>query len=405
MNISLTNYPLHFNKKKSKNKKMMITTTEQLTELCVHLAQFPFVTLDTEFIREKTYYPQLCLIQIAGPNQEACIDPLASGIDLSPLFDLLQNKNVVKVFHAARQDVEIFYHLTGKIPVPLFDTQIAAMVCGYGDSVGYQQLVQDIAGISLDKSLRFTDWHRRPLTKEQIKYALNDVTHLRTIYQTFVKALAENGREAWLSEEIAVQNDPTTYDTDEENVWRKIKIPFKKPLQTHVFAKLCAWREKTAKKTDRPRKFILKDDALIELAILMPKDTEQMNRCRNLSNGFGKSAFGQEILKVIDSACSDPLEAYPVDWGKEKPLTQTQRTLVDLYHLLLMVISSELKVAPKIIAGTDELQQLARGNDDVPCMKGWRRDIFGEKAVLFKQGLLSFAYDPKTHQPVLQQQK
>ena len=383
---------------------MMITTTEQLAELCQHLKKFPFVTLDTEFIREKTYYPQLCLIQIAGPDREACIDPLAKDIDLSPLFDLLQNPKIVKVFHAARQDVEIFYHLTGKIPTPLFDTQIAAMVCGYGDSVGYQQLVQDITGVSLDKSLRFTDWHRRPLTEEQVKYALNDVTYLRDIYRAFVKALAENGRETWLSEEIAVQNDPTTYDTDEENVWRKIKVPFKKPLQTHIFAKLCAWREKTAKKIDRPRKFILKDDALIELAIVMPQEADQMDGCRNLSTGFGKSAFGQEILKVIDTARSDSPEAYPLDWKKEKPLTQTQRTLADLYHLLLMLISAELNVAPKIIAGTDELQQLARGNNDVPCMKGWRRDVFGEKVLLFKQGMLSFGYNPKTHRPVLQKQ-
>ena len=383
---------------------MMITTTKQLAELCQHLKKFPFVTLDTEFIREKTYYPQLCLIQIAGPDREACIDPLAEGIDLAPLFDLLQDQKIVKVFHAARQDVEIFYHLTGKIPAPLFDTQIAAMVCGYGDSVGYQQLVQDIAGVSLDKSLRFTDWHRRPLTEEQVKYALNDVTYLRDIYQAFVKTLAGNGREAWLSEEIAIQNDPATYDTDEENVWRKIKVPFKKPIQTHIFAKLCAWREKTAKKIDRPRKFILKDDALIELAIMMPEEPQQMDDCRNLSTGFGKSAFGQEILKVIESARSDSAEAYPIDWKKEKPLTQTQRTLADLYHLLLMLISAELNVAPKIIAGTDELQQLARGNNDVPCMKGWRRDVFGEKVLQFKQGLLAFGYNPKTHRPVLQKQ-
>ena len=383
---------------------MMITTTERLIELCSHLAQFPFVTLDTEFIREKTYYPRLCLIQIAGPDREACIDPLSPDIDLSPLFDLLQNPKVVKVFHAAHQDVEIFYHLTGKIPTPLFDTQIAAMVCGYGDSVGYQQLVQDIVGISLDKSLRFTDWHRRPLTDEQVKYALNDVTHLRTVYQTFIKNLAENGRGNWLNEEIAVQNNPETYDTDEENVWRKIKVPFKKPLQTYVFAKLCAWRERTAKKIDRPRKLILKDDALIELAIMMPQDAGQMDGCRNLSGGFGKSAFGQEILKVIQAACSDPAENYPTDWKKEKPLTQTQRTLADLYHLLLMLVSADLKVAPKIIAGTDELQQIARGNNDVPCMKGWRRDVFGEKVLLFKRGFLSFGYDPKTHRPVLQKQ-
>jgi len=382
---------------------MMIATTKELTKLCQKLAKLPFVTLDTEFIREKTYYPELCLIQIAGKGIEALIDPLAKDIDLSPLFNLLQNPKVIKVFHAARQDIEIFYHLTGKVPTPVFDTQIAAMVCGYDENVGYQQLVSDIAGVSLDKSMRFTDWRHRPLTPEQEEYALHDVTYLRDIYIAFDKQLTQNGRMDWLKEEIAVQNDPGTYETDDNEVWRKIKVPFKKPLQTHVFAKLCAWREKTAKEKNRPRKYILKDDTLIELAILMPEDADKMNSCRNLSGGFGKSALGQEILSVIRAAKSDPADNYPQNWEKPKNLTHTQRTLVDLYHLLLMIVGTELNVAPKIIASGEELKSLAMGNSDVPCMKGWRYEVFGQKVALFKQGHLSFTYNPRTHQPEIKE--
>ena len=380
---------------------MMIKTTEALRELCSRLSQFPFITLDTEFIREKTYYPELCLIQIADSQEAACIDPLAPDLDLTPLFELMQNTQVVKVFHAARQDVEIFYHLSGQIPTPLFDTQIAAMVCGYGDNVGYQQLVHDITGVSLDKSMRFTDWSRRPLNEAQVAYALHDVTYLRDIYQALKKQLEANGRVEWLAEEIAVQNDPATYETNDNDVWRKIKVPFKRPLQTHVFAKLCAWRERTAKQKNRPRKHIMKDEGLIELAITMPKTATEMDSCRNMSSGFGKSAFGQEILQVIAAALSDPSDMYPTEWSQPKHLTQTQHTLVNLYHLLLMQISSELNVAPRIIASMDDLQQLARGDNDTPCMKGWRRDVFGEKVLLFKQGLLSLSYNPRTHRPEL----
>ena len=382
---------------------MIIDTTKNLNQLCKKLAKLPFITLDTEFIREKTYYPELCLIQIAGKGIEAVIDPLSEHIDLNPLLDLLQNPKIVKVFHAARQDIEIFYHLTGKVPAPLFDTQIAAMVCGYDENVGYQQLVYDITGVSLDKSMRFTDWRHRPLTKEQEEYALNDVTYLRDVYLALNEKILNSKRTDWLKEEIEIQNNPNTYDVDENEVWRKIKVPFKRPIQTHVFSKLCAWREKTAKQKNKPRKYILKDDALIELAVLMPENIEAMNRCRNLSTGYGKSILGQEILSVIQAAKNDSPELYPQDWEKPKSLTHTQKTLVDLYHLLLMIISEKLNVAPKIIATTDELKELAKGNNDVPCMKGWRYEAFGNKVILFKQGKLSFKYNPHTHRPEVEE--
>lgn len=382
---------------------MIITTTKDLTKLCAKLQKGSFVTIDTEFIREKTYYPELCLIQIAGSETEACIDALAKGLDLTPLFDLLQNPDVVKVFHAAHQDVEIFLHLTGKIPTPLFDTQVAAMVCGYGENVGYQQLVHDVTGVSLDKSMRFTDWKRRPLSEEQIAYALNDVTYLRDIYTSFVAKIKENGRGSWLEQELEVQNNPKTYETDDNEVWRKVKIPFKKQIQTYIFSKLCAWREKTAKKKDVPRKHILKDDALIELAVISPSTPEEMERCRSVSSGFCKGTFGTEILNVIQSAKSDDPKNYPKDWKPKKPLTATQHTMVELLRLLLSVQCASFGVAPKIIATTEDLQKLACGDNNVLCMKGWRREIFGEKVLLFKQGKLSICFNPKTHRPELKE--
>lgn len=380
---------------------MIITETAVLTELCHRLAQFPYITLDTEFIRERTYYPELCLIQVAGPGVEACIDPLAPGLDMTALFDLLQNPAVVKVFHAARQDVEIFYHLTGRIPTPLFDTQVAAMVCGYGDNVGYQQLVRDITGVVLDKSMRFTDWSRRPLNTEQVAYALHDVTYLRDVYTALDKQLHETGRGDWLTEEIAVQNDPKTYETDDNEVWHKIKIPFKKPLQTHVFARLCAWRERTAKRKNCPRKHVVKDDALIELALMMPQTAADMEKCRNLPKGFGNSAYGREILAVVAAARQDTPDSYPKNWESPHPLTAAQHALAELLHLLLVIVATDLGVAPRILASADELKQLARGEDDVPCMHGWRRDVFGEKVFRFRRGKLAFGYDCAGRKPRL----
>ncbi len=375
---------------------MIITTTSELAEVCRRCAANPFVTLDTEFIREKTYYPELCLIQLATPDEAVCIDPLAPGLDLSPLFDLLQDQNVTKVFHAARQDIEIFYHLTGQIPTPLFDTQIAAMVCGYGDNVGYQQLVSDITGVTLDKSMRFTDWSYRPLSAEQITYALHDVTYLRDIYIHFRNELKSSGREAWLAEELEQQNNPATYETDNDDAWQRFKTPFKKPRQITLFARLCAWREETAKQKNRPRRHILKDEALIELAACAPTEPKDFDALRNLPNGLGRSAWGKEILAVIAAAQSEPVPERFCTWKPQKPLTATQHNMADLFRLLLSVVCADLKVAPRIIATTEDLGKLARGDKDIPCMKGWRKEVFGDKALLFKQGKLALKYNPNT---------
>lgn len=391
------------NKKRSTLIKMMITTTTDLIAVCQRFATEPFITLDTEFIRETTYYPELCLIQIASPQEAFCIDPLSDEIDLQPLFDLMQNPKVMKVFHAARQDIEIFYHLSGQIPTPLFDTQVAAMVCGYGDSVGYQQLVQDITGTVLDKSMRVTDWSRRPLNDKQIAYALCDVTYLRDVYLALSAELEKSGRIHWLTEELAIQNNPETYDVNNDTVWQKIKVPFKKPSQVHIFAKLCAWRESVAKQKNLPRRYIMKDDALIELVAETPKTTDDLQKLRGLPNGFAKGRLGKEVLEVIQSAQHDSPDTYPKTWRTPKSLTTSQRVEIDLLQLLLHIVSSELRVAPRIIATSDDLTDLVRGNKNIPCLKGWRYDVFGEKVLQFKKGLLSFSYNPKTKRPELRQ--
>lgn len=380
---------------------MMITTTTDLAAICQRFATEPFVTLDTEFIRETTYYPELCLIQMASPKEAVCIDPTVTDLDLSPLFELLQNKNVVKVFHAARQDVEIFYHLSGQIPTPLFDTQVAAMVCGYGESVGYQQLVQDITGTILDKSMRVTDWSRRPLNDKQIAYALCDVTYLRDVYHFLSAELEKSGRGQWLTEELAIQNNPETYEVNNDTVWQKIKVPFKKPIQVHIFAKLCAWREAVAKQKNLPRRYILKDDALIELVAECPQTTDELQKLRGLPNGFAKGRLGEEVLVVIREAQSDSPDVYPKTWRMPKSLTAGQRVEIDLLRLLLHIVSDELRVAPRIIATQDDLTAIACGQKDMPCLQGWRRDVFGDKVMQFKKGLLCFAYNPKTKRPVL----
>ena len=304
----------------------MITTTEKLTEVCSRFAQLPFITLDTEFIREKTYWPVLCLIQIASKGEAYCIDPLADGIDLTPLFDLLQNENVVKVFHAARQDLEIFYHLTGQIPTPLFDTQVAAMVCGFGESVSYQQLVQELTNTAIDKSMRYTDWSKRPLTESQISYALHDVTHLINVYEKLQDKLAQNNRIEWLTEEMSVLTSPHTYDIGDDTAWTKVKCHFSSPRQMHVFAKICAWREKTAKLKNRPRRHIMKDDMVQELAVAHPTSVEQMDLMRSLPKGFSKSALGTELIEVIATAMTEDVQKYEVP-EKRKGLTNSQKNI------------------------------------------------------------------------------
>lgn len=373
---------------------MMIENTKKLADVCKRFQKCEFVTLDTEFIREKTYYPVLCLIQIASKDEAYCIDPLAADLDLTPLFDLLQNKKVLKVFHAARQDVEIFYHLTGKVPDPIFDTQIGAMVCGFNESVSYQQLVQDLTGVSLDKSMRFTDWSKRPLSEQQIQYALCDVTHLVHVFEALRQQLKQSGRMEWLKEETAVLTNPRTYDVDESTVWQKYKTPFNKPQQLHIFAKVVEWRERKAKLKNKPRRHILKDEVLLELAVAHPGNKQELERLRGLPNGFEKGPYAAEILDVINQAMADKSGVY-VPGSKRPPLTNGQRNLSELLKFLLSVVADELGVACKVIATSDDIADFILGVKDTKILSGWRYDVFGKKAEALKQGKIAFYYDPK----------
>jgi len=372
---------------------MIITTTKELAKICSHFAKHPFMTIDTEFIREKTYYPQLCLIQIASPEEAVCVDPLAPDLSLEPLFQLLQNKDVIKVFHACRQDIEIFYHLSGQIPVPVFDTQVGAMVCGYNDNVSYSQLVHDFVGISLDKTMRVTDWSARPLTTEQIQYALHDVIELRDVYTKMMAQICETNRLDWLAEEMQQLTTEKTYQTDAAEAWHRIKVPFKNPLILHVFAKLCAWREQYAQNKNRPRKHVLKDEALVELAIAHPTQAEELDKLRTFSAGFSKSDMAAELVLVIQSALADDPSTFeqPI---VVKPLTPSEHNLAEFLRLALGIVSEEHRVAPKLIASHDNINTFVQ-TQSAPFLEGWRDQIFGKYALLALKGRLKLTYSPE----------
>lgn len=374
-----------------------IQTTEELNQLCFRLAQHRFVTVDTEFIREKTYWPQLCLIQIASLDEAVCIDPLAQEIDLQPLFDLLQNENVIKVFHAARQDIEIFYHLTGKTPFPVFDTQLAAMVCGFGESVSYQNLVQKLLGKELDKSMRFTDWARRPLTEKQILYALADVTHLRDIYQKMLEVLESSGRTHWVDDDTAFLVNPKTYENDSSLAWKRLKLNCTKPFYLALCQALAEYRENEAKRLNRPRKHIIRDEILLEIAANAPDNAEEMAKMRGLPHGFANGRMGKDILKIIADVKQRDESFYPV-LPKPYELPRTARSVSKMLRLLLMIKSAENDVAEKLIATPDELDMLAgEKNPDINALKGWRYQIFGKDALEMKKGKIALRYNPEKH--------
>ncbi|MCP4560664.1 MAG: ribonuclease D [Bosea sp.] len=366
----------------------LISTTEELAAACSRLALHPFVTVDTEFLRETTYYPKLCLIQMASPDEAVMVDPLAEGLDLAPFMALMTDQNVVKVFHAARQDLEIVWMLGRVLPTPLFDTQVAAMVCGYGDSVGYEQLVNDLAKARIDKSSRFTDWSRRPLSEAQLVYAESDVTHLRDIYLALQADLAASGRESWVAEEMAVLNSPGTYEVKPENAWQRLKGRLRKPKELAVLMELAAWREREAQARDVPRQRVLKDDALMDIVQRAPRSTEALGELRSVPNGFERSRAGGEVLAAVGRALAlDPHSLPRLERERGRP---GNGAVLDLLKVLLKATADAERVAPKIIASSDDLEEIA-GNDeaDVPALHGWRREIFGEKALALKNGSLS----------------
>ena len=371
-----------------------ITSNGELERFCAELAKRPFIAVDTEFMRETTYWPRLCLIQAAGPDIAAVIDPLAEGLDLKPFLDLMADAKIQKVFHAGRQDVEIFYNL-GVIPHPLFDTQIAAMAAGFGEQIAYDALVRQFLRIDIDKSSRFTDWSRRPLSQTQLDYAAGDVVHLAELYPMLRERLEREGRLAWVEEEMAGLVDPSNYDMSPENAWRRIKPRRHAPKYIAVFKAVAAWRERTAQTRDQPRGRIIKDEAIDEIATQAPTDLEALSRLRAAPKGFSGSRFAPELLTVIKEALASPEAHAPhVEKPRSQPPPQGASAVVELLKVLLKARAEEAGVASKLIATVADLEKIAADDDcDSPALHGWRRDAFGADALKIKRGELALVLD------------
>ncbi|MSP48593.1 MAG: ribonuclease D [Alphaproteobacteria bacterium] len=367
-----------------------VTTTDALAELCRRLATHPYIAIDTEFLRERTYYPILCLIQVASHDEAVAIDPMAEGISLDPLYELLADPKVLKVFHAARQDIEIFVHKTNRVPAPLFDTQVAGMVCGFGDSVSYETLVGKLTGQRLDKSSRFSDWSHRPLTDRQLTYALADVVPLCRIYEVMEQKLQSTGRRAWLAEEWASLTDVATYRGDPESAWRRLKPKSTKPKTLAILAELAAWREIEAQRRDVPRQRILKDEALTEVANQGPKSLAELGRVRLVPQGFAEGKLGADLLAAVERGRHRTPPTLDDDPRGEAPLGRMP--LVDLLKVLLKLRCEDFEVAPKIVASSADIEALAAFDDaNIPALRGWRREVFGDAALKLKAGRLALA--------------
>jgi ribonuclease D len=366
----------------------LIATTADLAAACDRFARHEYVTVDTEFLRETTYYPKLCLIQIASPDEAVLIDPLAAGIDLKPFLALMADRKVLKVFHAARQDLEIVWNIGNIIPAPLFDTQVAAMVCGYGDSVGYEQLANDLARARIDKSSRFTDWSRRPLNPAQLIYAESDVTHLRDVYLALKEQLESTDRAAWLEEEMAVLTSPATYAAHPEDAWLRLRGRIRKAREIGPLMELCAWREREAQGRDVPRSRVLKDEALVDLAQRSPRDQAALAELRSVPNGFERSRSGADVIAAIERGLAkDPKTLPKLDRERGR---SPNGAVLDLLKVLLKSICESERVAPKILATVDDLEAIASDDEaDVAALRGWRRQLFGEKALALKSGRLA----------------
>ena len=366
----------------------LLTTTAEVAVLCAELAREPYVAIDTEFMRDRTYFPKLCLVQLAGAKRHAAIDALAPGIDLAPLLALLANQNVLKVFHAARQDIEIFYRLSGAVPAPLFDTQLAAMVCGYGEEVGYETLVSQIAKGRVDKSSRFTDWSRRPLSAQQLTYALGDVIHLRVIYERLKRQLEQTGRSEWVAEELADLTNPATYDQPLEDAWQRIKVRSREPRFLAILRALAAWREAEAQRRDVPRNRIVRDDLLLEIAANRPTSVEELAALRRIN-------LDRQSVEAVVGAVRAALALPQGELPQLEPPPKTPRGLgpaVDLLRVLLKLQCEEHRVAQRLVANTADLEAIAsQARPDVAALKGWRFEVFGRAALALKRGELSLA--------------
>jgi ribonuclease D len=369
----------------------LITSTEELASLCQRLASADYVTVDTEFMRESTFWPKLCLAQIAGPDDAVAIDALAPGMDLSPLYALMADPNVIKVFHAARQDLEIFHHLDGRIPAPLFDSQVAAMVCGFGDSVSYEALVSKLAKARIDKSLRFTDWSHRPLTERQLEYAIDDVHYLRVIYERLASQLEETGRAAWVSEEMAVLNDPAIYEQHPDNAWRRLKSRSTDGRFLAVLRAVAGWREHEAQTRDLPRNRVVRDESLLEIAARKPATVDDLSRTRGVSRKLAEGVMGDGILAAIRKGTA----VDQADWPQVKrpnPPARGIGPVVELLKVLLKMKCDEYDVAQRLVANTADLEQIASGNGaNVKALNGWRRELFGDDALALQAGKLALS--------------
>lgn len=370
-----------------------ITTTAELAAFCDKIKGQPFVAVDTEFMRETTYWPKLCLIQAAAPSAEATIDPLAEGLDLEPFLEILRDGKILKVFHAARQDVEIFNNLQA-MPKPLFDTQVAGMAAGFGEQIAYDALVRQMLKIELDKSSRFTDWARRPLTDNQLTYALADVTHLAKLYPMLRERLEREGRLAWVTDEMADLTDPANYDVEPDNAWKRLRPRRHTAKYLAVYRAVAAWRERTAQLRDQPRGRILKDEAIDEIATQSPTDADGLDRLRSVPKGFSGSRFGPDLVAAIREALKDP-EAYaPVIEKTRQQASPAAGAVVELLKVLLKARAEEAGVASKLIATVSDLEQIANDDEaDVAALKGWRREAFGEDALKLKRGELALVLD------------
>ena len=364
----------------------VIATTAALEKFCAEAMTARYVTVDTEFMRENTYYPKLCLLQIASADDEVLVDPLADGIDLAPVFALMAAPQVLKVFHAARQDIEIFVHLSGAVPAPIFDTQIAGMVCGFGDAISYDRLVKSVVGVEIDKSSRFTDWARRPLGDRQLTYALSDVTHLRLVFEALEERLRANGREPWLADEMAVLTDPATYVVAPEDAWRRLKLRNPKPRTLAVLRELAALRENEARRRDLPRNRVLRDEVLTEIAASVPSTPEELARARSISDNVAKGKLGQGILEAVRRGANSDRNSWPRPPAATPP-RRGREPVVELLRVLLKLKAEEHGVAQKLIANMADLDLIADDDDaDVPALSGWRREIFGDAAIALKHG-------------------
>ncbi len=372
---------------------VLITTTEQLVPLCERLRQEPFVTVDTEFMRERTYWPELCVVQLGGSQDTAVVDALAPGLDLAPLGALLADEEVVKVFHACRQDVEIFLLRFGRTPQPMFDTQVAAMVAGFGDQASYDSLARALAGAQIDKAHRFSDWAARPLSPAQITYAAGDVTHLRRIYVALRERLAKEGRLDWVAEEMAALMDPATYGTDPDSAWERLRPRTNNRRFLGTLQAIAAWREREAQRVNIPRQRLLRDESLLEVAATAPSDAAALSRARGVTEGFARGKSGASLLQAIEEARALPDEALP-EAPRERSGASPSPALVALLKVLLAAKAEEHQVAPRLLASSDDLDRLAtEAPPELPALQGWRRLVFGADALALRGGELALGVE------------